>query len=193
MPILEMALQAMLRGEGIQGYTCELANSVSASPSCSAKIAQTLRQLTCFNPFADYLKAHSEEILAALHSQADRTLILVSLLVARYEFAFDVISILCRHFHAQDLVPTSLIAKKASEKYMAGEKMLTNALYYLLPMLVEAGLLTRPKVGHYAMVKVAPQTAIALDAYREAFYRWNPTTRHTDLSAHPFFEFVASV
>lgn len=88
------------------------------------------------------------------------------------------------------MVPTSLIAKKASEKYMAGEKMLTNTLHYLLPMLVEAGLLTRPKVGQYAIAKVAPQTPIALDAYREAFYRWNPTTRDTDNTTHPYFEFL---
>lgn len=83
-----------------------------------------------------------------------------------------------------------MIAKKASEKYMAGEKMLTNALYYLLPMLVEAGLLTRPKIGQYSTDKVTPQTSIALDAYREAFYRWNPTARDTDLTTHPYFEFI---
>lgn len=187
-----MALQAFLAGDCPAGYARELAATCFAGERRIAKAAMAIGQMTGRSPFAGYLKTHSAEILSALRSPADRTLILAALVVARYEFAFDVLTILGRHFHAQDLVPTALITKKAAEKYMAGEKQLTNALYYLLPTLAEAGMLLRPRVGWYAIAKVSPQTTIALDAYREAFLRWNPNTDPDDIGEHPFFEFIAT-
>lgn len=189
--LLEMALQSWLTGRWSAAYAQELAATNFTGARSIEKTARTIGQLTARNPYAGYLKAHSAEVLSALHSPADRTLVLAALITGRYEFAYDVLCILGRLFHAQDLIPTALIARKAAEKYMAGEKMLTNALHYLLPMLCEAGLLLRPKVGQYAIRKVTPQTAIAVEAFQKAFLQWNPTLNpEADMAAHPYYEFI---
>ena len=43
-----------------------------------------------------------EEVLLALRNKPDRTLILSSLIIAKFEFAYDLFTLLGKYFHVQN-------------------------------------------------------------------------------------------
>ena len=53
-----------------------------------------ISQLTDQNPLIDLLHENRDEVLQALRSKPDRTLILVALIIAKFEFAYDLFILL---------------------------------------------------------------------------------------------------
>lgn len=190
MSILEMALTAVLSGNYSRVYFAELAATEYDGGNRIAKAVTAIAQLTSRNPLIEQLIAEKEDVLKALRSRPDRALIFTALLVSNFEFAYDLVSLLGKYFHVQDQVVTELIVKKMSEKY-GSNRSLPNALYCALPMLIEAGILSRPKPGVYEMKRVCPSSSIALRIYNAAFFHWNTNLdQEQSYASHPFYEFV---
>ena len=149
--------------------------------------------MTDQNPLIDLLRENKDEVLLALRNRADRTLILSSLIIAKFEFAYDIFTLLGKYFHVQDQVVTALITQKMSQKY-GSNRSLPNAMNCALPMFIEAGILHRPKIGFFEIRKVAPGTAIARRAFDEAFFHWNPNlSRELPYTSHPFYKYLEEV
>jgi hypothetical protein len=146
--------------------------------------------LTDQNPLIGFMREHRDEVYEALRYKADRGIILSSLLLATYEFVYDMLFYYGKFFHVQDQVPTSLIAEKLSEKYCSN-RSLPNAMNSAIPMLLEAGILQRPSLGIYEHCRVAPTTEVARKIYDQAFLHWNPNYNEEDIPRfHPYYEFI---
>lgn len=190
MSLLEMALTAVLAGDYTREYFAELAATEYNGQNRIGKTVTAISQLTDQNPLIDLLRENKEEVLLALRNRADRTLILSSLIIAKFEFAYDIFTLLGKYFHVQDQVVASLITQKMSQKY-GSNRSLPNAMNCALPMFIEAGILHRPKIGFFEIRKVAPGSDIARRAFDEAFFLWNPTlSREHSYPSHPYYEYL---
>lgn len=188
--LFEMALRAVLSGEYSRKYYAELAAMEYQGPNRIEKTVCIISKLTDQNPLIEYMREHRDEVAEALRYQADRGLILSAMLVATYEFVYDMMCWYGKFFHVQDQVPTSLISGKLSDKY-GSNRSLPNAMNSAIPMLLEAGLLKRPLIGMYEIGKTTPTTEIARCIFEKAFLQWNPNLSEDGIStSHPFFEFI---
>lgn len=188
--LFEMALRAVLSGEYTREYFAELAGMEYNGPNRIGKTVTILSKLTDQNPLIDFLKEHSDEVSEALRYKSDRGIILSALLIATYEFVYDMMCLYGKFLHVQDQVPTSLISGKLSDKY-GSNRSLPNAMNSAIPMILEAGLLKRPAIGVYELGKTAPTTEIARRIYDKAFLCWNPNINEDEISSsHPFYEFI---
>ena len=190
MSLLEMALTAVLSGDYSREYFAQLAATEYNGQNRIAKAVTAISQLTDQNPLIDLLRENKDEVLLALRNRADRTLILSSLIIAKFEFAYDIFTLLGKYFHVQDQVVTSLITQKMSQKY-GSNRSLPNAMNCALPMFIEAGILHRPKIGYFEIRKVSPCSDIASRAFDEAFFHWNPgLSRNIQYSSNPYYEYI---
>jgi hypothetical protein len=100
-----------------------------------------------------------------------------------------VTSVLGRYFHAQKEVGTPLITTKLSAKY-GTNRSLPNGLYCILPMLIEAGFITRPRPGFYQVAHLTPPTEAAKVIYQKSFLANNPKLNEDyHFSNNFYFEF----
>lgn len=188
--ILEMALIAVLEDRATSDYFASLASSEYSGQNRIGKAVSVMNRLTIRNRLLPFLREKKENLLSALRSSNDRSLVLAAIICSAYSFAYDTVSILGKFFHVQPQVGTKLIVEKMSAKYGAN-RSLPNGLYCVLPMLIEAGLLGRPEPGVYEAKRVERASDFAIDLYRKAFLLYNPNYKENDdIETNPFFEFI---
>ena len=154
------------------------------------KAVSVVNKLTIRNPLFGYLHEHADAVLAAMKNKHDRPLLFGAVICADYPFGFDTLSIMGKYFHVQQQVNTNLITQRMASKY-GSNRSLPNALYCVLPMFIEAGLLNRPVAGIYEAIRQERYGDFALTLYRKAFVINNPTyTMDDDIDSNPFFEFI---
>ena len=137
-----------------------------------------------------FLIENAEAVRTALRNKSDRSLVLSAVINSAYNFAYDVTSTMGKYFHVQEQVTTGLVQGKLAAKY-GSNRSLPNAMNCVLPMLIEAGVIVRPKVGFYEAIRVEKYTDFGLEVYKRAFVLNNPTmTLDQDFMSYPFFEFV---
>lgn len=190
MTTLELALKAVLDGQYDEVYAEELVRMDYHGENRINKAVRIVSKLTRLNPLMPYLMDNAEKVKLALKNDDDKSLILIALVNASYEFCYDVTTTLGKYFHAQKEVRSSLIVSKLSSKY-GTNRSLPNGLYCILPMLLEAGCLLRPQMGVYQIKKLEPQTSIALETYKLSFFQNNPMlTDSYQCENHFYFEFI---
>lgn len=190
MQSLELALKAVLDGQYDDTYATELARMEYKGDNRIKKTVIIFNKLTRLNPLMPYLLENADKVKLALKNEDDRALILIALVNASYEFCYDVTTTLGKYFHAQKEIGSSLIVSKLSSKY-GTNRSLPNGLYCILPMLIEAGFLLRPRTGVYQMKKLIPQTDIAKEVYKRSFFQNNPMlTDSYQHDNHFYFEFI---
>ena len=188
--ILELALCAALQDEASSEYFSELAATEYKGENRIKKAVSVINKLTTRNPLFGYLHEHADAVLAAMKNKHDRPLLFGAVICAAYPFGFDTLSIMGKYFHVQQQVNTTLITQRMASKY-GSNRSLPNALYCVLPMFIEAGLLNRPVAGIYEAIRQERYSDLALTLYRKAFVINNPTyTMDDDIDSNPFFEFV---
>lgn len=189
--IIEQAMDAALKGT----FTTELAADLAATQFNGAnriKKAQAfIGHLTLRNPLLDFVKGHEQEYRMALHHKDDRTAIFVALINASYEFGYDITAILGKFFHVQDKITTKLITVKLSTKY-SNNRSLSNGLYSILPMYIEAGVINRPTTGVYTMNSLSLSSTFAKQLFEKSFAIHNPMLDEAVIGEleHPYFEFI---
>lgn len=188
--VVTLTLEATLRGEANNDYFMQLAGTAYAGENRKKKTVQVINHLTTRNPLLPYMQENCDTMLSALRSTADRPLLMTALLTAAYGFAYDAVTTMGKYFHIQDEVNSKLIVEKMASKYGAN-RSLPNALYSVLPMLIEAGLLTRPQVGIYKAVRQPNASEFARELYQRAWSLHNPSYAASDAAdTHSFFEFI---
>lgn len=188
--LLEMALRAVLSDDYSRSYFAELAAIEYTGTNRIGKSVCIMSKLTDQNPLIDFLREHSEETVEALRYKSDRGVILSAMLIATYEFVYDMLCLFGKYFHVQQRVPTRLITEKLSDKY-GSNRSLPNAMNAAIPMLIEAGFLKRPLTGFYEIGRMLPKTEIARTIYNRAFMRHNPNYSEEEISStHPYYEFL---
>ena len=188
--ILELALCAALQDDASSEYFSELVATEYKGENRIKKAVSVVNKLTIRNPLFGYLHEHADAVLAAMKNKHDRPLLFGAVICAAYPFGFDTLSIMGKYFHVQQQVNTTLITQRMASKY-GSNRSLPNALYCVLPMFIEAGLLNRPVAGIYEAIRQERYSDFALILYRKAFVINNPTyTMDDDIDSNPFFEFI---
>lgn len=188
--MLELALCAALQDDASAEYFSELAATEYNGDNRIKKAVSVMNRLTIRNPLFGYLHEHADAVMAAMKNKHDRPLLYAAVICAAYPFGFDTLSTMGKYFHVQQQVNTALITQRMASKY-GSNRSLPNALYCILPMLIEAGMLYRPEAGIYEAIRQERYSDFALTLYRKAFVVNNPTyTVNDDIDSQPFFEFI---
>ena len=155
-----------------------------------AKAVTELGNATINNKLMGVVKAHKNKVLEALQYKSDKTLVLVGLINAAFGLGYNTTMVMGKYFHVQDCISKALLSQKMSEVY-AYNKSVDNALYRILPMFIEAGLIIRPTTGIYSRVPLEPRTEIAVDIYKQSFFINNPKCpKDYPIEDCPYWEFL---
>lgn len=188
--VIEMALQAIIDGTYSKEVARDLVASEFVGENRIKKGITTLNKLSVNNPLLPYIKEHWNEIKGASLYKGDKALIYSAIISAAYPFAYEVLSIMGKYLAVQDQITTKLIYERVSIKYGCN-KNLTNSLYMILPMFIEAGLLSRPKTSVYERAKIEINNDISRLIYSKSFIINNPMfTEDMDFSDYPYMMFV---
>ena len=188
--VMEMAVRAVLDGS----YSVEWAkNSLESELVGKNRLAKAVTELgnaTANNKLMGFVKTNKEKVLEALQYKSDKTLVLVGLINAAFGFGYNTTMVMGKYFHVQDCISKALLAEKMSEVY-AYNKSVDNALYRILPMFIEAGLIIRPTTGIYSRVQLEPRTDIAVEIYKKSFFTNNPKyPSDYPIEDNPYWEFL---
>ncbi len=188
--IIELALKAILDERYDDEYAAELARMEFSGENRIKKTVKVINRIVKTNVLMPYLMENAGKVRLALKNFEDKGMICVALVNAAYPFCYDVTAVLGRYFHAQKEVGTPLVTTKLSAKY-GTNRSLPNGLYCILPMLIEAGFITRPRPGVYQINHLVPQTDIAKAIYQKSFLANNPTLNEDyHFSNHFYFEYI---
>lgn len=187
---IELAIKAVLEDRYDNEYAAELARMEYNGENRIKKAVNIINRITKNNVLMPFFKENESKVKMALKNPNDRGMICIALVNATYPFCYDVTALLGKYFHAQKEVGAPLITSKLSAKY-GSNRSLPNGLYCILPMLIEAGFMTRPRPGFYQMSHLSPQIEIAKTIYQKSFLVNNPMLNEGyQFSNHFYFEFI---
>ena len=187
---IELAIKAVLNGSYDNDYAAELARMEYNGENRIKKTVNIINRLTKNNTLMPFLMENKSKVLSALKFPEDKGIICIAMVNAVYPFCYDVTTVFGRYFHAQKEVATTLLTSKLSATY-GTNRSLSNGLYCILPMLIEAGFITRPRTSVYQIKHLASQTDIAREIYQQSFLYNNPTlNKDYQFSNHFYFEFI---
>lgn len=187
---IELAVKAVLEDRYDNEYAAELARMEYSGENRIKKAVNIINRLTKNNVLMPFLKENERKVKMALKNPNDRGMICIALVNAAYPFCYDVTALLGKYFHAQKEIGSPLITSKLSAKY-GTNRSLPNGLYCILPMLIEAGFITRLRAGTYLINHLAPQTEIAKLTYQKSFLANNPTlSEDYHFLNHFYFEYL---
>ncbi len=187
---IELAIKAVLNDSYDNDYAAELARMEYSGENRIKKAVNIINRLTKNNALMAFLQENKSKVMSSLKYPDDKGMICIAMVNAAYPFCYDVTTVLGRYFHAQKEIGTPLITSKLSAKY-GTNRSLPNGLYCILPMLIEAGFIFRPRAGVYQINHLVPQTEIATIIYQKSFLVNNPTLNEDyHFSNHFYFEYL---
>ena len=189
-PIIEMAMKASLDGIFTPEYAADLAAGEYQGENRIKKARSIIGKLTLRNPLFNYIKEQRQDYFEAIKYPGDRALVFSALINATYMFGYDAMCILGKLFHVQERVSTQVIVNRMSSIY-ASNRSLPNGLYCIMPMYIEAGLLSRPVTGIYTKNELDIKTEFARNIYKKSFFVNNPMLDEdvSDCDENSYFEF----
>ena len=188
--IIEMAMKASLDGIFTPEYAADLAAGEYQGENRIKKARSIIGKLTLRNPLFDYIKEQRQDYFEAIKYPGDRALVFSALINAAYMFGYDAMCILGKLFHVQERVSTQVIVNRMSSIY-ASNRSLPNGLYCIMPMYIEAGLLSRPVTGIYTKNALDIKTEFARNIYKKSFFVNNPMLdeKFYECDENSYFEF----
>lgn len=159
--ILEMALRSYLNGDYSEDYILEQLRLDFDGENRIKKALVIVNKIVRNNPIITEIENKKESVLVALKRENDKNLILTSLSCTAFPYFYEVLKEFARYLKVQDVVNTDLIRKTIASRYGSNRSM-ENGLYCVIPMLVEAKIIKRPKSGIYerASIKEYSPTSI---------------------------------
>lgn len=193
--VLETAIVSLLSNDYSNEYILEQLSLEFSGENRLKKSIGIVNKIIINNPLKDYILENKDQIQIAIKRKDDRNMILIALLNSAFPFAFQVLATFGKFFKVQDVVNTELITKTISATYGSNRSM-TNGLYSVVPMFLEAGLFKRQKPGIYEFESCMNISShIAKDIYLESF-KINSSLQATagfiDFE-NPYFIFVESM
>ena len=189
-PVIEMAMKASLDGVFTPEYAADLAAGEYQGANRIAKARSIIGKLTLRNPLFGFVQEHRQEYFEAIKYPGDRALVFTALINATYMFGYDAMCILGKLFHVQEQVSSQVIVNRMSSIY-ASNRSLPNGLYCIMPMYIEAGLLSRPTTGVYTKNDLDIRTEFARDIYKKSLLVNNPLLEedYYECDEKSYFEF----
>lgn len=187
---LGMVMGAILDGTCTKEYILEIVALETSGKSRAEKVNRTIRRMTVNNPLLPYILEHKDEFVANTKSGMNKSVVYTALMCAAYPLFYDTVALLGKYFHAQDEIETHLIFSKLSEKYGASVDS-TIGFNSVVKMLVEAGLIMRPKTGFSRACRMTNISDFTREIYTKAFLQNNPTYSDKDnVMSNSYFEFI---
>lgn len=188
--VLEMALRAVLDGNATSEYFHELAHTECHGENRAKKLVALINRLTIKSKLLPYIEQHKDDVQTLLRNKNDKQILFVAMMCSSYTIFYDSLATLGKYFHVQEQVTREFLLKKLSEKY-GSNRSLDVAFDCIVPMLMEAGFITRPRPGVYEMVKQEKYSDEAKKVYVQSFLLNNPTyTGNDGIESNPYFEFL---
>jgi hypothetical protein len=147
---LYSALESYLNDSYSESYILEQLRLEFKGENRLKKSMRIVNKIILKNPITYFIDENKDQIKQAIKKKNDRNLVLISLLNSSFIFSFETLQILGKFFSVQDLVNSETIKKILSSKY-GGNRATENALYSVIPMFIEAGLIIRPLQGVYQL------------------------------------------
>ena len=136
--------------------------------------------------------SNKEEVLNALKNKGDKSIILIAMVNATFPFAFDTLNLFSTYFQVQEYVSWDLIQKEIKNKY-GSNRSTENALYSVIPMFIESGILIRTKPGLYQIKnELFIHSQIVYNLYLKSYNINNPIISNTDIVAYePYVSLIS--
>lgn len=143
------------------------------------------------NPLSELLLANREEIKNIIKKKSDRDVILIALLNSAFSFSFEVLRTFGKFFAVQEMVNTQTIKNPISNIY-GGNRSTEIALYSVIPIFIEAGFFSRPKIGIYQCTEtLITSSPLTKEIYQESFKLNNAyNTLNEYQMRDPYFFFI---
>lgn len=187
---MELIMTAIFDGSCTKEYVLELVAQETSGTSRTEKVNRTLRRVTVNNPILPFILENKDAFTASLRNKNCKPIVMTALMCAAYPIIYDTVSLLGKYFHAQNEVPMNLICSKLSEKYGASTDF-SIAFNSTIKMLIEAGIIKRPRIGFYEPCRVDKVSDFAQEMYKRAFLQNNPNySLADDVETNSFFEFI---
>jgi hypothetical protein len=145
---LYAAWESYLNGHYSEDYIMEQLRLEFKGENRLKKSLRIVNKIILRNPLLEFIEENKQSIKQAIKKKYDRNLILIALLNSSFAFSFDTLQLLGKYLSVQEVVSTEIIKKALSNKY-GGNRATENALYSVMPMFIEAGLIKRPTLGVY--------------------------------------------
>lgn len=145
---LYAALESYLNGTYSEEYILEQLRLEFKGENRLKKSLRIANKIILRNPLLEFIEVNKQSMKQAIKKKYDRNLILIALLNSSFAFSFDTLQLLGKYLAVQEVVSTETIKKALSNKY-GGNRATENALYSIIPMFIEAGLIKRPTLGVY--------------------------------------------
>lgn len=155
------------------------------------KALRIVNKIILKNPIWVQSELSKEQVKMALKNKSDRNLILISLLNTTFPFSFEVLKNFGKYFAVQKIINSETIKKSISNIY-GGNRATENGIYSVVPMFIEAGLFSRPKVGLYQFnEKLKISNKITYEVYVASYKINNEISELQDYQLRePYFFFL---
>lgn len=166
---LSAALESFLNDNYNNDYILEQLRLDFTGENRLKKALRIVNKIVPQSPLNELLLLNREEIKNIIKKKSDRDVILIALLNSAFSFSFEVLRTFGRFFAVQEMVNTQTIKKPISDVY-GGNRATDNALYSVIPMFIEAGFLSRPKIGIYQSGEsINISSPLTVEIYKESF------------------------
>jgi hypothetical protein len=188
---LHVALESYLTDSYSDDYILEQLRIHFSGENRLKKSVRIVRKIIINNPIQELIETNKAEILAALKSNTDRNVILISLLNSSFIFSFDTLSTFGKLFKVQDVINSESLLREVSKVY-GSNRALPNGLYSVVPMFLEANFFSRPKQGLYEINdKLSIANEITQKLYIESYKTHHSLDEIQDYQLmEPYFEFL---
>jgi len=165
--ILEIALRSYLNGNYDEEYIIEQLQLDFDGENRIKKALVITNKIVRNNPIITQVEEEIERILSALKRENDRNLILTALACTAFPFYYEVLKEFARFLKVQEVVNTELIKKTMASRYGSNRSM-ENGLYCVIPMLIEADIIERPKQGIYRKTPAKEYSPTSINIFEAA-------------------------
>lgn len=145
---LHVALQSYIDGTYDESYIMEQLRLAFKGENRLKKSLRIVNKIILKSPLITFIDENKAQLEHAIKKGIDRNIILISLLNSTFVFSFDTLQILGKYLSVQELVNREIIKKSLSSKY-GGNRATENAIDSVIPMFIEAGMISRPFSGVY--------------------------------------------
>jgi hypothetical protein len=145
---LYAALESYLNGTYSEDYILEQLRLEFNGENRLKKSLRIVNKIILRNPLIKFIEENKDQIKQAIKKKHDRNIILIALLNSSYTFSFDTLQFLGKYLKVQELVNRESIKKSLANVY-GGNRATENAIDSIIPMFIEAGLISRPTLGVY--------------------------------------------
>ncbi len=188
---LHAALESYLNGNYSNDYIIEQLKLEFKGENRLKKSLRIVNKIIPKNPIWNLPELNKEQVKSALKNKSDRNLILISLLNTAFPFSFEVLKSFGKFFAVQESINSETIKKSISNIY-GGNRATENGIYSVVPMFIEAGLFSRPKIGLYQFNgKLNISNRVAYEIYIASYKSNNSINELHDYQLmEPYFFFL---